>query len=196
MSPSIAAVQAAIDRARRLGQPIAPPVAPRAGSVSSVPSRSSAPPGVSSFGDLIREASTREGVDPALVSAVVSAESGFNPQAVSAAGAKGLMQLMDGTARSLGVRDAFDPAQNIAGGVKYLRQMLDKYGGDVKRAVAAYNAGPGAVDNYGGIPPYAETQSYVQRVLSLRDQLGGQIGGLTYDFRTGRAGKNSVRAVR
>ena len=193
MPLSVAAVQAAIDRARRLGVVAPWPRAAAAGAGSILP-RATA--GASNFADLIRDASAREGVDPALVGAVVSAESGFNPRAVSGTGAKGLMQLMDSTARSLGVKDSFDPAQNIAGGVKYLRQMLDKYGGDVKRAVAAYNAGPGAVDGSGGVPPYAETQTYVQRVLSLRDQLGGQIGGMTHDFRTGGDGKHSTRTVR
>ncbi len=124
------------------------------------------------FDDMIRKAAQREGVDEKLVKAVVEAESGFNPRAVSKAGAKGLMQLMDGTARSLGVRDSFDPASNLAGGAKFLRSMLDRFG-SVPLALAAYNAGPGAVEKYGGIPPYQETRSYVERVLSLqkRNQL-------------------------
>lgn len=117
------------------------------------------------FEALFQAAARREGIDPALLRAVAETESSFNPQAVSAAGAKGLMQLMDATAKSLGVADAFDPAQNIAGGAKYLKQLLQRYSGDAPKAVAAYNAGPGTVDQYGGIPPYAETQNYVQRVL-------------------------------
>jgi soluble lytic murein transglycosylase-like protein len=118
------------------------------------------------FEALIAAAAARHGLPVALVRAVVKAESNFDPLAVSSAGAKGLMQLMDETARSLGVRDPFDPAQNIEAGVTYLRQMLDRYG-NIRLALAAYNAGPGAVDRYKGIPPFAETQRYVQRVLEL-----------------------------
>lgn len=118
------------------------------------------------FADLIADAAARHGLSVSLVRAVIQAESNFDPLAVSSAGAKGLMQLMDETARSLGVRDPFDPAQNIEAGVTYLRQMLDRYG-NIQLALAAYNAGPGAVDRYKGIPPFAETQRYVQRVLEL-----------------------------
>lgn len=104
-------------------------------------------------------------VPPALVKAVIAAESAFDPQAVSHRGAQGLMQLMPRTAAGLGVEDAFEPRQNVRGGVGYLREMLDRFG-DVTRAVAAYNAGPAAVDRYGGIPPYRETRDYVDRVLT------------------------------
>lgn len=104
-------------------------------------------------------------VPPALVKAVIAAESAFDPEAISRKGAQGLMQLMPKTAATLGVEDAFEPRQNVRGGVNYLREMLDRYG-DVTRAVAAYNAGPTAVDRYNGIPPYRETQAYVERVLT------------------------------
>jgi soluble lytic murein transglycosylase-like protein len=171
MTTNIAAVQAALDKARRLGTVIEPPLIPKEQGTS----RSSSAPhaaGTShaSFEHLIREAAAREGVDAGLVRAVAQAESNFNPNAVSSAGAKGIMQLMDGTARSLGVTNSFDPAQNIAGGARYLKQMLTRYGGDVRHALAAYNAGPRAVDQHRGIPPYAETQTYVQRVLALRSR--------------------------
>jgi soluble lytic murein transglycosylase len=113
----------------------------------------------------IREISLRHGVDPRLVESVIRAESAFNPTAVSRTGARGLMQLMPQTAAMLGVRDSFNPRENIEGGVRHLRYLLDRYPGNIPLAVAAYNAGEGAVDSHRGIPPYAETQQYVQRVL-------------------------------
>ena len=113
----------------------------------------------------IKNACDKYGVEEKLVHALVRQESGFNPNAVSKAGAKGLMQLMPATARSLGVIDSLDPEQNIEGGVKYLKQMLDKYNGNTILALAAYNAGPGAVDKYSGVPPYKETQNYVKAIL-------------------------------
>jgi soluble lytic murein transglycosylase-like protein len=124
----------------------------------------------SDFDSVIREMSKRYEVDPALVKAVIQAESNFIPYAVSPKGAQGLMQLMPATARRHNVWRVFDPRENIQGGVKHLRLLLDRYNGNVRKTVAAYNAGEGAVDRYGGIPPYAETVEYTQRVLYYRDQ--------------------------
>jgi len=114
---------------------------------------------------LIHATALEHDVPPALVKAVIAAESAFDPHAVSHKGARGLMQLMPNTAAVLGVEDAFEPTQNVRGGATYLREMLDRFG-DVTRAVAAYNAGPSAVERYGGIPPYRETRDYVDRVLT------------------------------
>lgn len=116
---------------------------------------------------LIERMATRHRIDAALIKAVILTESCFNPKAVSPAGAQGLMQLMPATARMLGVTDVFDPEQNIAGGVRYLRMMLDEFGQDHTLALAAYNAGPQAVKKYAGIPPYRETQNYVKKILAM-----------------------------
>ena len=117
------------------------------------------------FTQEIRETAERYGVSPTLVEGVIRVESAFNPWAVSRKGAQGLMQLMPRTASSLGVQDSFNARQNIDGGVRHLRYLLDRYPGNVGLALAAYNAGERAVDSYGGIPPYAETQQYVKKVL-------------------------------
>ena len=124
----------------------------------------------SQFDAIFEEIGQRYQLDPALLKAVAQAESGFSADAVSKVGAKGMMQLMDSTAEALGVDDVFDPVQNIDGGARYLKAMLDRYNGDVSLALAAYNAGPGAVDKWGGLPPFQETQAYIPRVLNLHQQ--------------------------
>ncbi len=121
--------------------------------------------GPTAYDAQIQAAATKYGVDAGLLKGLIRAESNFNPNAKSPAGAQGLTQLMPGTARSLGVTNPLDPAQAIDGGAKYLAQQLRSFGGDVTKTLAAYNAGPGAVQKYGGVPPYAETQAYVKRVL-------------------------------
>jgi soluble lytic murein transglycosylase-like protein len=127
----------------------------------------------------IDAAAARYGIDPALLRGLVKQESGFDPTARSGAGAVGLTQLMPGTARELGVTDPTDPAQALDGGAKYLKQQLDRFGGDASKALAAYNAGPGAVQKFGGVPPYAETQHYVQNVLAFAASYRAQAGSAT-----------------
>jgi soluble lytic murein transglycosylase len=117
------------------------------------------------YDGLIGLTAREHSVQPALVKAVIAAESNFDPAAVSRKGARGLMQLMPHTAEALGVGDPFQPAENVRGGTRYLRHMLDRYG-DLERALAAYNAGPSAVDRFGGVPPYPETRDYVKRVMT------------------------------
>jgi hypothetical protein len=148
--------------------------------------------GLRAFAHVIRAAAERYGVDTRLVEAIVQTESAGNPTAVSPKGARGLMQLMPERATLLGVRDSFDPHQNVDGGVRHIRDLLQSFGGDVTLAVAAYNAGEGAVRSYGGVPPYAETREYVRRVRTMYD------GGASLASRTvalGTAPQRIYRAV-
>ncbi|WP_051323680.1 lytic transglycosylase domain-containing protein [Candidatus Solirubrobacter pratensis] len=134
------------------------------GAAASAPAGASGLPAGTPYGAEITAAAQRNGLDPALLAGLIEQESGFDAGARSGAGAQGLTQLMPGTAAGLGVTDPLDPAQAIEGGAKYLKQQLDRFGGDTARALAAYNAGPGAVQRFGGVPPYAETQNYVRAV--------------------------------
>ena len=116
---------------------------------------------------LVENLSARYGMDKSLINAIIQQESGFNPNAVSRSGAKGLMQLMPGTAQQLGVTNPHDPVQNLDGGIRYIKGLMEQFNGNIPLALAAYNAGPGAVTKYKGIPPYQETQNYVRNILAM-----------------------------
>jgi len=155
----------------QLTAPAPAPAASFAGALASAQTSPSTAPATgagasTAFGAEIDAAAASNGIDPSLLKGLVSQESGFDPNARSGAGAVGLTQLMPGTAAGLGVTNPLDPAQSLQGGAKYLREQLDRFGGDEQLALAAYNAGPGAVQKYGGVPPYAETQNYVTSVMS------------------------------
>lgn len=128
------------------------------------------PLNVAAYNQTVKRAAIKHGVDESLIRAVIHAESAFKENAVSKAGAQGLMQLMPQTAKELGVSNAFSASENIAGGAKYLSILLDTFSGNLKLATAAYNAGPGAVKRYNGVPPYKETQAYVERVAILQQR--------------------------
>lgn len=144
-----------------------------------------------SMENIFQEAAQLYGLDVNFLKAIGKAESGFNPQAVSSAGAQGVMQLMPATARSLGVEDSFDARSNIMGGAKYIAGLLERYQGNKALALSAYNAGSGNVDKYGGIPPFQETQNYVQKVLSYAGEDMDLSGVLT----TGAAGSSAYQSA-
>jgi soluble lytic murein transglycosylase-like protein len=169
---SISSLEQVLSRIQELSPPAVPSSPPPAAtSFASVLGQATATPAApapaapAAINSAIDSAGARYGVDPSLLRALIQQESGFDPNATSAAGAQGLTQLMPSTAAGLGVTNPYDPVQSIDGGAKYLRDQLDRFGGDVSLALAAYNAGPGAVERFGGIPPYPETQRYVQSIL-------------------------------
>lgn len=159
-SPPPAAAPAAAAPGATFGAQLASAMTP---SAAATPATATA--GATPYAAEISAAAARNGVDPNLLTGLIRAESNFDPNAGSPAGAQGLTQLMPATAAGLGVANPLDPAQSIEGGARYLRQQLDRFGGDVTKALAAYNAGPGAVERFGGVPPYEETQNYVRRVI-------------------------------
>lgn len=155
-------------------------------------SRPSSPP--PHLRELIHRESKAKGLDPKLVESLIRVESGFDPQAVSSKGAVGLMQLMPETARIYGMDNPWDVAQNVKAGTAYLRDLLYHFGGDLEKALAAYNAGPGAVKRHGGVPPYPETQRYVRRILSLYP--AKKVKVTTVDDRGNRSPYRPIRRVR
>jgi len=170
MSPPAAAPVPTSTSPSTSASPFAAQLSAAQAATAPVATAASAPSGANPYEAQIEAAAQRNGIDPSLLRNLVRAESNFNPRATSGAGAMGLTQLMPGTAAGLGVTNAYDPVQSLEGGAKFLRQMLDQFGGDPAKALAAYNAGPGAVQKYGGVPPYAETQAYVQKIMGWMAQ--------------------------
>jgi soluble lytic murein transglycosylase-like protein len=170
-------IDIATDQIERFEKDMAPPVAPAASSASPTASLAIAPQRIATtanvvapakpqnLNDVINTISDRHHLDPDLISSVIHAESGFNPRAVSPKGARGLMQLMPQTASKLGVSNSFDPGANVEGGTRYLSELLQRYNFDLIKALAAYNAGPGRVEQYRGVPPYYETRAYVAKIV-------------------------------
>jgi soluble lytic murein transglycosylase-like protein len=185
ITSAIARIQARIDQIWGTGdsdvaaEQLAPAASPRGGAFASMV-KSAMQPGEAAqippeqIESLVQSNAAESQVDPALIRAVMANESGFNPNATSNAGAQGLMQLMPQTASMLGVTNAYDPQQNVRGGARYLRSLLDRFGGDLTKAIAAYNAGPEAVEQHNGVPPFPETQNYVKSVLDSYQQYKGQ----------------------
>ncbi len=136
------------------------------------PAINTAPRGAERYADLINRYASQNGLDPALVTRLIEVESNFDPRSVSRRGAQGLMQLMPGTAAELGVENPLDPESNIAGGTRYLADLLQRYGGNLTLALAGYNAGPTAVDRHGGVPPFQETQQFVTKILGNQKDPG------------------------
>ena len=149
------------------------------------------------FSGILNDAGVRYGLDPALLAAVARAESDFNPRAVSHAGAKGVMQLMDATATDYGVEDVFDPAQNIDAGSRHIRDLLLAYGGDLRLALAAYNAGREAVRRHGGVPPYEETRTYLRRIAATYGNLDTEVSsdGIDSSYAAARAIARGQRMI-
>lgn len=139
------------------------------------------------YGDLIHEKAVKYDVDPALVAAVIEQESRFHSRARSQVGARGLMQLMPRTGRWLGARDLYDPEQNVDAGVKYIKFLQERFDGNLKKTIAAYNAGQGNVDRYNGVPPFAETQTYVKKVLRNYDRRNEQLKHYSNEMKSGGA---------
>jgi len=183
-------LQQLVERARGVaaGSPSVAPVASTAAPAEAVPGAFAAalraagvsltasstgsptePSGTTPYDGLIEQAALRNGLDPAILHGLIQQESGFDPAAQSSAGAAGLTQLMPGTAASLGVANPLDPTESIEGGARYLSEMMQSFGGNTSEALAAYNAGPAAVRQYGGVPPYAETEGYVSKVLGYAE---------------------------
>lgn len=189
VTPAAAQVQVkTLDDGTRMifNEPAAARQRRQAGQLLDVPS--------SSLGVLIDRYARLRGLSPKLVQAVIQVESGYNSRALSNKGAMGLMQLMPGTARELKVTDAYDPEDNIRGGTLYLRQMLQRFSGDLTLALAAYNAGPTAVSRYEGVPPYRETERYIEKVMGIY-RGSSQASGLLQDYARTQAKKRERQAA-